>query len=87
MRLMILPSLLGAMALGPVLIGLAVAQPAAARTGCDGRCFSGPNDRLADSEALWQRADASDPAEISGDPLALAHGTIGEPMQDLADDD
>ena len=82
MRVVILPALLG--------LGMAVAQPAAARTGCDsyGRCFdfSGPSDRLGDSEALWQRADAADETS-AGDPQALAHGTAGEPLQALADDD
>ena len=52
-----------------------------ARTSCDmyGRCFefSGPSDRLVnDGTDLWQRAD----------PLALAHGAAGEPIEDLADE-
>ena len=51
------------------------------RTSCDlyGRCFefSGPSDKLVnDGTDLWQRAD----------PLALAHGTAGEPVEDLSDE-
>ena len=54
---------------------------AEARTSCDtyGRCFefSGPSDRLGnDGTDLWQRAD----------PLALAHGTIGDLVEDLGDE-
>ena len=84
LRSLTLPALLG-------LAGLALSGPAMARTGCDsyGRCFdfSGPSDRLGDAEALWQRTDAADPADAATDPLALAHGTLGDRLQDLADDD
>lgn len=84
LRLLVLPALIG-------LAPLAATSPAAARAGCDsyGRCFdfAGPSDRLAGGEALWQRADAGDAATEPGDPMALAHGTLGDPLQALADDD
>ena len=84
--MMIVPALLG------VCIGLSATQPSAARTGCssDGRCFdvTAPNDRRGDAEPLWQRADAADTAEVvPSAPMALAHGTLGEPLSALADDD
>ncbi len=75
-----------ALLLAGVLLAAAPAHadetPAAkTRTSCDtyGRCFefSGPNDLLAAAGAnLWERVD----------PLALATGTPGEPVEDLPDD-
>ena len=55
--------------------------PVKTRTSCDmyGRCFefAGPNDLLAAAGAnLWERVD----------PLALASGTPGDPVELLPDD-
>ena len=67
----------------PLTLGLLAYSGAGAeaRTSCDmyGRCFefSGPSDKLVnDGTDLWQRAD----------PLALAHGTAGEPVEELTDE-